>query len=97
MKCQNCGYEHRNPIINYGKLFRDTVETRLIAYGFPAEMTPHKHQVATAVRTVIKIRYGIKLKTGGYMTEEEAAKAMTGLDEILPKKNIEFESKGVNR
>ncbi len=89
MKCPSCGYEQKYPSALNGKLYRDAVEKRLVEYGYPEGMNPQKHQAATAVRTVIKIRYGITGKTGGRMTSEEADKAIAGLNEILPPKESE--------
>ena len=89
MKCANCGHEQPYTCIQDGKRYRDAVEKRLEEYGYPAGMTPPKHQAATAVRKVIAIRYGISGKAGGSMLPEAADQAISGLDAVLPSKEVE--------
>lgn len=84
MKCPNCGHEQQYTCIQDGKRYQDAVDKRLEEYGYPAGMTPYKHQAAAAVRKVISVRYGVKRKAGGSMLAEEADRAIAGLDVILP-------------
>lgn len=84
MKCPNCGHETKGHAADAGIRYRKAVEQRLTEYGYPEGMNPEKHQAATAIRKVIRIRYGIKGKAGGHMSAEEAERGMVALNEVLP-------------
>jgi hypothetical protein len=88
MKCPHCGFEQPYTTTFDGKRYRDAVEKRLEEYGYPERMNPQKNQAATALRKVIAIRYGITGKAGGSMLPEDADRAICGLNEILPAKEV---------
>lgn len=86
MRRPNCGPEQPYAKVMDGKRYRDAVEKRLEEYGYEERMSPEKHQAATAIRKVIKIRYNVQFKPGGGMTKDSVDKAIAALDEILPPK-----------
>lgn len=86
MNCPKCGYDLPHTNSSHGKRYRDAIEQRLMEYGYPAHMTPKKHQAATAIRNVLRIRYRIQNKAGGSMLCSEADRAIAALNEILPPK-----------
>ena len=86
MKCPNCGYNLPYTSVNEGNRFRDAVYKRLEEYGFPDKMNPQKYQAYVAIRAIISIRFGFKFKAGGSMTTCQADRALSALDEVLPRK-----------
>lgn len=85
MNCPNCGCKISEILPKPpGAMFRDAVYKRLEQYGFDERMSPEKHRFAVAVREIIKLRYGIKAKSGGAMSPEDAELGIQVLDVILP-------------
>lgn len=86
VKCPNCGHETQVCTADAGIRYRKAVEQRLTEYGYPEGMNPEKHQAATAIKKVIRIRTGVKVRAGGWMPEDEANRCLAELDRILPGK-----------